>query len=436
MIPTTPTEALLDHLFRRQAGRMVAHLTRLLGPAHLELAQEVVQEAMLRALQTWPSQGVPENPEGWLYRVARNAAMDAMRRNRLFDEKRGEIERSILVAAEPDDPDLDAQLRDDELRMIFMCCHPEIPREASVALSLKTVGGLSVKEIARAFLAAEPAIAQRLVRAKRQIRESNLTLEMPSGDDLKKRLDAVLEVIYLIFNEGYVAHSGHDLVRKDLCEEALRLAVMVAESSIATPRVHALVALMALHASRLETRIDQAGNLVLLDSQDRGRWDRQLMSLGFWHFERAAAGDDLSEYHVQAAIAATHAGAASSGETDWAQILELYDQLLALNPSAVVQLNRAVALAKVRGAAEALAAIEPLARESKLHDYYLLRAVRGHLLLELHRPAEAAENFRAALERECSEPERRFLLTKLKECGEPLVIPSKTPQGAPDILRN
>ena len=436
MIPSRQTGALLDHLFRRQAGRMVAHFTRLLGPAHLELAQEVVQDSMLRALETWPYQGVPENPEGWLFRVAHNAAMDAVRRNRLFEEKRGEIERASLAAAEPDDLDVDSQFRDDELRMIFLCCHPAIPREASVALSLKTVGGLSVKEIARAFLAAEPAIAQRLVRAKRQIRESGLTFEMPVGDDLKQRLDAVLEVIYLIFNEGYAAHSGQDLIRQDLCAEALRLGLLAADSSIATPRVHALVALMALQASRLETRIDEAGNLVLLDSQDRGRWDRPLVSLGFWHFERSAAGDELSEYHVQAAIAATHASAANSGATDWVLILDLYDQLLALNPSAVVQLNRAVALAKVRGAAEALTAIEPLENDPKLRDYYLLRAVRGHLLLEINRPAEAAANFRAALERECSEPERRFLEGKLAECQLAPAIPSKTPENATDILRN
>jgi RNA polymerase sigma-70 factor (ECF subfamily) len=416
VIPSRQTGALLDHLFRRQAGRMVSHFTRLLGPAHLELAQEVVQESMLRALQTWPSQGVPENPEGWLFRVAHNAAMDAVRRNRLFEEKRAEIERGSFGHSNADDPDLESQFRDDELRMIFLCCHPAIPREASVALSLKTVGGFSGKEIARAFLAAEPAIAQRLVRAKRQIRDSNLTLEMPAPGELKQRLNAVLEVIYLIFNEGYAAHSGQDLVRKDLCEEALRLGLLVADSSIATPRAHALVALMALHASRLETRIDEAGNVVLLDSQDRGRWDRQLMALGFWHFERSASGDELSGYHVQAAIAATHARAANSGETDWVQILELYDQLLALNPSAVVQLNRAVALAKVRGAAEGLASIASLENDPKIRDYYLLLAVRGHFLQELDRRAEAAENFRAALARECSEPERRFLTARLEEC--------------------
>ena len=417
MSAPSQTGVLLEHLFRRQAGRMVAHFTRLLGPSNLELAEETVQEAMLRALQSWPYQGVPENATAWLFRVAHNAAMDAVRRHRVLEEKRPEIERSQAIIAEPDDPDTEEQLRDDELRMIFMCCHPEIPRDASVALSLKTVGGFSVREIARAFLSEEAAIAQRLVRAKRQIRERALTLEMPAGDELKRRLDAVLEVIYFIFNEGYSAHEGRDLVRQDLCAEALRLGRLVARSSIATPRVHALVALMALQAARLETRIDEAGNLVLLESQDRGRWDQQLIALGFHHFDQSIKGDEVSEYHVQAAIAATHARAASDGATDWPLILELYDQLWDLNPSPVVALNRAVAVAKVRGAAEALASVEALQHDPKLRDYYLLLAVHGHLLLELGRKAEAAERFRAALLCPCSEPERRFLERKLEDCG-------------------
>jgi RNA polymerase sigma-70 factor (ECF subfamily) len=410
------TGALLEHLFRRQAGRMVAHFTRLLGPGHLELAEETVQEAMLRALQTWPYHGVPENAEAWLYRVAHNAAIDAVRRNRIVDEKRIEMELVEAAAAAPDDPDIEEQLRDDELRMISMCCHPELPREASVALSLKTVGGFSVREIARAFLAEESAIAQRLVRAKRQIRETGLTLEMPRGPELHRRLDAVLEVIYFIFNEGYAAHEGEDLIRQDLCAEALRLGELIAASSLAAPRVNALVALMALQAARLPARVDEAGNLVLLDSQDRGRWDQRLIAVGFQHFDRSIKGDNVSEYHVQAAIAATHARAHVSESTDWPRILALYDQLLALNGSAVVALNRAVAVSKVHGAAEGLRAIEGLERDPKLSDYYLFLAVRGHLLLELGRRPEAAKHFRDALERPCSEPERRFLRRKLAEC--------------------
>ncbi len=375
---------------------MVAYFTRLFGPAHLELAEETVQEAMLRALQTWPYQGVPENAEAWLFRVARNTALDAIRRNRFLvgDAMLAGMARS--EESEPGDLLIEEQLRDDELRMIFMCCHPEISRDASIALSLKTVSGFGVREIARAFLADEAAIAQRLVRAKRQIRERGLTLDMPHGEELKPRLDSVLEVIYFVFNEGYAAHQGQDLIRQDLCAEALRLGRLVASSSIAMPKAHALVALMALQAARLPARVDEAGDLVLLESQDRNRWDRELIGLGFHHLELSMAGDEVSEYHAQAGIAATHARAGDAESIEWPMILEFYDQLWAINPSPVVALNRAVAVAKVRGAEQALAEIENLAREPKLRDYYLLLAVRGHLLLELGRRDEAARNFNAA----------------------------------------
>jgi RNA polymerase sigma-70 factor (ECF subfamily) len=410
--------ALLDHLFRRQAGIMVAHLARLLGPARLDIAEESVQSAMVRALQSWPQQGVPENPPAWLFRVAHNIAIDALRRNRLAGDKAESIaaEMSRGAGVLPPDAGLEEQLRDDELRMIFMCCHPEIPRDASVAMSLKTVGGFSVREIARAFLADDAAIAQRLVRAKRQIRERRLTLDLPSGVELNQRLDSVLDVLYFMFNEGYAAHEGEGLIRLDLCAEALRLARLIASSTLATPRVHALAALMALQAARLEARVDQAGDLILLEEQDRGRWDQRLIALGFYHFDRSIAGDEISEYHAQAAIAATHARARQAEAIDWPVILGLYDQLFAINASPVVALNRAVVVGKVHGAEAALAAIEPLSSDPALRDYYLLLAVRGHLLLELGRHSEAADCFRAALAQRCSEPERRFLQRKLAAC--------------------
>jgi RNA polymerase sigma-70 factor (ECF subfamily) len=420
MSPAGENAVLLEHLFRRQAGRMVAHLARLLGPANLDLAEESVQEAMLRALQSWPDQGIPEQSEAWLFRVAHNAAIDAIRRRRRFTAEQEEAavaELTQAVSTMSDLADLDEQLRDEELRMLFMCCHPEIPREASVALSLKMVGGFSVREIARAFLADDAAVAQRLVRAKRQIRDRGMTLDMPGGAELPSRLDAVLEVIYFLFNEGYAAHEGDALIRSDLCGEALRLGQLITASSLAVPRAHALVALMALQAARTPARVDPLGDLVLLEQQDRSRWDRGLMALGFRHFEQSAEGAEMSEYHAQAAIAATHARAAPAGEIDWRFILALYDDLLALNPSPVVALNRAVAVARVHGPGTALAEIEPL-REN-LKSYYLLLALRGHLLLELDRPREAAESFRAALECRCSEPERRFLRRKLEGCEEP-----------------
>jgi RNA polymerase sigma-70 factor (ECF subfamily) len=406
----TDAPQLVEHLFRRQAGKMVAHLTRLLGPAHLDLAEETVQETMLRALQVWPYQGIPENAPAWLFRVAHNAAIDAIRRRRLAADKEqqavADLARSATLAAAPD---LDEQFRDDELRMIFMCCHPEIPRDAAVALSLKTVGGFGVREIARAFLADEAAIAQRLVRAKRRIRDRHVTLEMPLGPDLPPRLDAVLDVIYFIFNEGYAAHEGDALIRHGLVGEALRLGRLIVTSHLAEPKVHALVALMCLQAARSPARVDKLGDLILLEDQDRSLWDQRLISMGFHHFSASTEGDAVSQYHVEAAIAATHARAGQN----WQIILDLYDDLLALNPSPVVALNRAVAVAKVQGPAEALKALPD---SPKLQTYYLYQAVRGPLLQQLDRKPEAAEAFRRALACQCSEPERRFLARKLEEC--------------------
>jgi RNA polymerase sigma-70 factor (ECF subfamily) len=373
---------------------------------------------MLRALQAWPVQGVPENPVAWLFRVSHNLAIDAVRHNRLTGEKTEAVvaELTRAAAAQPGNPDVEEQLRDDELRLILMCCHPDIPVEAAIALSLKVACGFSVREIARAFLADDAAVAQRLVRAKRQIRERQLSLELPVGAEIARRLDAALAVIYFTFNEGYTAHEGDALIRRDLCGEALRLGRLIAASSLSAPRVDALVALIALQMARSPARVNEAGDLILLDDQDRSRWDQELISLGFLHFDRSIAGNEVSAYHVQAAIAATHARAAAAESTDWPTILGLYDQLLELNASPIVALNRAVALSKVNGPAAALEEVERLGSDPKLRDYYLWLAVKGHLLMQLGQREDAAHCFRAALECRCSEPERRFLTRKLAEC--------------------
>jgi RNA polymerase sigma-70 factor (ECF subfamily) len=417
------TSPLVEHLFRHQAGRITARLVRLLGPTNFALAEEAVQEALVRALQAWPYEGTPDNAAGWLFRVAHNIAIDAVRRDRTFATKTDAVVAELTRSASQAQTDRDHnELRDDELRMIFMCCHPALAREASVALSLKTVGGFSTREIARAFLADERAVAQRLVRAKRQIRDEHLTLDMPATRELAARLDAALEVIYFMFNEGYGAQSGETLIRQDLCYEALRLGRLVA-SAITTPRVHALVALMALQAARLAARVDELGDLVLLEQQDRARWDDRLIALGFHHFDLSMADDDVSEYHIQAAIAATHARATDASSVDWPLILSLYDDLLSKNPSPVVALNRAVAIAKVHGPAAGLAAVAPLERDRHMRRYHLLLAVRAQLLFDLGRRTQAAEAFRAALDCECSEPERRFLARKLQLC-EPVSHPA------------
>jgi RNA polymerase sigma-70 factor (ECF subfamily) len=400
---------LVDHLFRERAGQMVAWLTRIFGPAHLELAEEVVQEALIKALQLWPYSGVPENPAGWLFRVARNLALDAVRRQKIVLRH---TEATVAEASAPQS--LDGPLADDELRMVFLCCHPSLSRDARVALSLKIVCALSVPEIARAFLTAEATVAQRLVRARRQLRDKDAQFDLPTPPALAERLDAVLEVIYLLFNEGYAAHRGDELVRVDLCREGLRLARLVADSpSIASPPAHALAALLAFQAARFPARVDAAGELVLLEDQDRLAWDARLISLAFHHLERSASGDVITAYHVQAVIAAAHATATDAGTTPWPDILRLYDELLGINPSPVVALNRAVAVAKVHGAGAAVAEIALLEGEQSLAGYYLLPAVKGRLLSDIGDRREAAAAYRAALACQCAEPERRFLARRL-----------------------
>jgi RNA polymerase sigma-70 factor (ECF subfamily) len=420
------SDALVDHLFRTRAGQMVAYLTRLFGPEHLDLAEEVVQEALLKALQNWPYSGIPQNPSGWLFRVARNAAFDAIRHRKMANQKSAglaasELEKSDAWAALPGDTDFEEQLRDDELRMVLMCCHPALPRDACVALSLKTVGGFSTREIARALLSEEAAIGQKLVRCKRQIREQGIAFELPRGEDLAQRLDATMEVVYLMFNGGYAAHSGTDLVHQELCGEALRLAQLLATSSVGTPETHALVALMAFQAARLPARADSQGELVPLEDQDRSTWDANRVALGFRHFQLCSEGTHLSAYHLQAAIAAVHAQAKCAGDTDWAMILDLYDQLLTLAPSPIVALNRVVAVAKVRGPEQALQELQTM-DEKSLRGYYLLPAVEGHLLLDVGNRESAAQCFRKALALPCSEPEKRFLQRKLTQCGNAINV--------------
>ena len=412
---------LVDHLFRHEAGRMVASLTRSFGPAHLGLAEEVVQEALIQALRRWPFGGVPDNPVAWLYRVARNQALDRLRRDASFRGKEVAIREALVPPADAGAGDsagrafLPGEITDDQLRLVFLCCHPDLPRDSRVALTLKTVLGFSVREIARAFLAREATIAQRLVRAQRRIRDRGIPFEVPAPDELPARLEAVLEALYLVFNEGYGAHEGGELVRVDLCAEALRLVTQLASvPAIDRPSVRALAALLCFQASRLPARVDGDGNLVLLAEQDRSLWDRALISRAFEHFGRSSVGDELTTYHVQAAIAAHHAMAASDADTDWTAILDLYDQLLGLNPSPVVALNRAVALARLRGPDAGLEAVAEIEEHPALRDYYLLPAVRADLLQQLGEAEQAADHYRQALACPCSEPERRFLTGRLE----------------------
>jgi RNA polymerase sigma-70 factor (ECF subfamily) len=409
---------LVDHLFRREAGRMVAVLTRLLGTEHLGLAEDVVQEALIKALRTWPFRGVPDNPGGWLMQVAKNRALDLLRRDanlaRKEDDLRGWTAALTNPSVERDDESLD-----DQLRMIFICCQPAVPRDARVALTLKIVGGFGAPEIARAYLAKEATVAQRLVRAKRKIQEIRPPFEVPSPAELPAALDSVLEALYLMFNEGYAASAGEELVRQDVCAEAIRLARLVAEHpSLDLPKAHALAALLLLQAARNPARVDPEGNLLLLSEQDRDLWDQSKIAAGFHHLDRAARGAEMSVYHLEAGIAASHL---APGETDWPYVLQLYDDLVALKPSPVVALNRAVALAMVEGPEAGIAAVEAIQDEPALSRYYPLPVTLGELYARAGDEERAAACFRKALEMESPEPVRRRVQERVASlCGRTL----------------
>jgi RNA polymerase sigma factor (sigma-70 family) len=409
--------SLVDHLFRHQAGQLVATLTRIFGPQQIDLAEDVVQETLLKALRQWPYRGIPDNPGAWIMRVARNHALDILRRERAL---RGKHEQIAALAALDDsatsDETLDCELRDDMLHMMFTCCHPAIGREARVALTLKTLGGFGVPELARAFLTQETTIAQRLVRAKRTIRAQRIPFAVPDAAELPARLGSVLDVLYLLFNEGYSAHAGEDLVRHDLCAEAIRLTSLLASHPAGDqPPVHALLALMLLQAARLPARTNASGDLLLLEEQDRSLWDRRLIAQGLRALDRSARGDELTDYHVQAGIAACHAVAPSYAATDWPRILAGYNQLAALSASPVVVLNRAVALAMVAGPCAGLDALGQIKALPGMASYHLFHATHAELLRRTGDIAGALASYRRALDHAATEPERRFLLRKIAE---------------------
>lgn len=412
----TNVPGVVDHLFRHQAGRMIATLARIFGPRHIDLAEEVVQEALVKALQVWPYRGVPDNPSAWLIQTAKHRALDVLRRESSLREKSEEIVRAFAVEeALANRPAGAEAAMEDTLAMMLMACHPALPREGRVALTLKTIGGFGVSEIARAFLAREPTIAQRLVRAKRLIREEGLSLEMPSSREISGRLDSVLEVLYLLFNEGYAAHAGENLVRADLVAEAIRLcSILIDHPATRAPKCHALLSLMLFQAARLPARVGEYGELRLLSDQDRSLWDRRLIYLGYKHLDRSAEGDEFTDYHLQAAIAGCHAATAHYDLTDWSEIVRLYDLLAEINPSPVIALNRAVAIAKQQGPEAGIQAIEAVADHPALQHYYLLPATLGELWTEIGDRRRAAGFYRQALDQNCSEPERRFLAERLK----------------------
>ena len=412
---------LVDHLFRHKTAQVISTLTRIFGIEHLDLAEDVVQETLLKALRQWPFSGVPKNPGGWILHSAKNLAIDILRREALFHDKADEIafqlKQEMRSSADaPDDFD-DGGLKSDQLRMMFTSCHPALSQEVQVALTLKTLCGLSTEEIAKAFLTQEAAIAQRLVRAKRKIRDEKISLEMPPAAEFPERLNSILQVLYLLFNEGYNSHGGENLIRDELCAEAIRLTMLLAEHPVGDiPIVHALLALMLLQASRLPARIDAQGRLLLFAEQDRSLWDRDLISRGLCHLERSGEGNELTIYHLQAGIAAFHATAASYESTDWKNILSFYDTLATLDRSPVVALNRAVALAMIDGPNTGIAALKKIEADPSLQSYYLLPATLGEFYMQLGDLRKAGDYYKTALTLAGTEPERRFLLDKIQAC--------------------
>jgi RNA polymerase sigma-70 factor (ECF subfamily) len=414
----SPSATLVEHFFRHEAGRLHGALVKLLGVHNLTLAEDIVQEAMMRALRVWSMGGIPPNPSAWITQVAMNLGRDALRHQRMSTAKEPAIMTHVeqVWAAPPVAWQAAHNIRDDALRLMFVCCHPLVAADAQVVLALKILCGFSTEEIAQAFFSSEAAIEKQLTRTKKRIQEASIAFEIPENEDLAPRLDGVLRTLYLLFNEGYKSSSGDQLLKAELCQEAIRLtSLLVARPVGNVPRCHALLALMFLNYARFPSRLDQRGGLSLLPDQDRSKWDQKMVERGLFSLGRAAEGDDLSEYHLQAGIAACHCIAPDYASTNWPRILQHYDELYRLTPSPIVALNRAVAVANAHGPSAGLQAIAEIADRERLESNHLSHAVIGELNLRLNDNHAAAESFRRAHELAQVGPEQAHLVRMMEK---------------------
>jgi RNA polymerase sigma-70 factor, ECF subfamily len=422
LMPAADVNRTIDAVWRIESARLIAGVARLVRD--VGIAEDIAQEALVAALEQWPESGVPDNPGAWLMATARHRAIDRLRRAEVHERKTRELGREVEIRGETDDPDLEAEIDDpfddDLLRLVFTTCHPVLSTDARVALTLRLLGGLTTKEIASAYLVPESTVAQRIVRAKRTLSAARVPFEVPAHDELADRLASVLEVIYLIFNEGYSATAGDDWMRPELIEEGLRLGRILAGLLPREPEVHGLVALMELHASRSRARTGPSGEPILLLDQDRSRWDWMLVGRGLAALERAyGAGGAVGPYTLQAAISACHARARAAEDTDWERIVALYDGLAQLTPSPVVELNRAVAVGMAFGPEPALELVDAIASEPALREFHLLPTVRGDLLAKLGRREEARVEFQRAASLTQNSRERAVLLGRVAGCSSP-----------------
>jgi RNA polymerase sigma factor (sigma-70 family) len=412
---------LVEHFFRHETGRLHGALVRLLGVHNLTLAEDVAQEAMLRALHSWSMGGVPANPSAWITRVAMNLAKDALRHKKMSTAKEPAIITHIEQTYATPAVALETahEIRDDALRLLFVCCHPSLAPDAQVILALKVLCGFSTSEIARAFLTSDAAIEKQLTRTKQKIKDLNVGFVIPEGTELAERLDGVLAALYLLFNEGYKASAGERLLREELCREAVRLtSLLLVHPAGRTPRSHALLGLMLLTAARFPARLDEHGDLLRLDDQDRLKWDRALIERGLMQLAEAAEGQEISEYHLQAGIAAIHCTTPDYASTDWERIVRHYDALNQIKPSPVVALNRAVAVANLHGPQAGLDAVAEIPNRDRLESHYLLHAVVGELHWRLKNDRAAAESFRRALKLAQVGPEQNYLTRMLERSSD------------------